>query len=259
MPNQQVSAQPLYIQLLSSTYISHFMDVEKDIHKYTVTQTDCAKARTFVPAHDPLPNPTNLTVRYSYWTHNEPTSLYLPNLYNLVTNHVFLMYNNKCYNIIWTPANQLYPSKQPYSLIILQRITFEWIYHHNPALHKVKTKFIKVQLTQALENGHTRYFHGNIYTHRAEGYIEIFSIIKWVPAYVDNVNACVASKSHSHVTAKPIMVLPWKIPMDTEPIKIYNQANITPDTAFAHQNTSPNTTAIIYNIMADNTSDMAML
>ena len=38
--------------------------------------------------------------------------------------------------------------------------------------------------------------------------------------------------------------------MDKDPIEVYNQANTTLDTAFAHQNTSPNMATIIYDIMA---------
>ena len=63
------------------------------------------------------------------------------------------MYEGNCYYPIRTPANKLYPSKQPYSLIILQQITYECICHHVSALHHVKIKFTKIHLNQTLENG----------------------------------------------------------------------------------------------------------
>ena len=47
--------------------------------------------------------------------------------------------------------------------------------------------------------------------------------------------------------------------MDEEPTNIYDQANTTPETAFAHNNTAPNTTTLIYDIMTNNTSNMATL
>ena len=107
-----------------------------------------------------------------------------------------MMYKVKYYYPKLIPANKLYPSKQPYSLIILQQITYECICHHVSALHHVKIKFTKVRLTQVLVNGHTRYFHGNIYTHRVEGYIEIYGVIKWAPAYTDNNNVRVAAEPY---------------------------------------------------------------
>ena len=116
-----------------------------------------------------------------------------------------------------------------------------------------------MQLTQALEKGHTRHFHGNIYIHRAEGYIEIYGVIEWAPAYVDNHNVPIAAIPYTQVTVNPIMVLPYKIPMDKEPTKTYDPADTTPDTLFAKNNTALNMATLIYNIVTDNTSNMATL
>ena len=132
------------------------------------------------------------------------------------------MYEGNCYYPIRTPPNQLYPFKQPYSLIIPQQITYKHICHHASALHHVKIKFTKVWLTQALLSEHTRHFHGNIYTHRAEGYIKIYGVIKWTLAYVNNNNVRVAAKPHAQVTVNLIMVLLYNMPMDKEPTEIYN-------------------------------------
>ena len=116
-----------------------------------------------------------------------------------------------------------------------------------------------MQLTQTIENGHSRHFHGNIYTHRAEGYIEIYGVIKLAPAYVDNNNVCVVSKLHAQITVQPIIVLPYKIPMDQDRNKIYDHADPTPETLFDHQIALPTATTIINNIMANNTVVMATL
>ena len=55
------------------------------------------------------------------------------------------------------------------------------------------------------------------------------------------------------------MVLPYEIPMDEEPTEIYDQPNTMPNTAFAHSNTGPTNTTLIYKIMTDNTSNMSTL
>ena len=128
------------------------------------------------------------------------------------------------------------------------------------ALHHVKIKFTKVQLTQTLEIGHSCHFHGNIYTHCAECYIEIYGVIQWTPTYVDKNNVRVASKLHVQITVKPVIVLPYEITMDKDPNKIYNHADPTPHTVSDHQITLLLTvTAIISNIMTDDTVNMATL
>ena len=100
------------------------MNVKQEIGKYKVTLTNCTKALTFVPTEeDPLPNLTNMTVSHSYQTHNEPSAIYLLNLQNLIRAHLIMMYEGNCFYPIRTPPNQLYPSKQPYLLIIPQQIT----------------------------------------------------------------------------------------------------------------------------------------
>ena len=61
------------------------------------------------------------------------------------------------------------------------------------------------------------------------------------------------------MTVKPIIVLLCEIPMNKDRNKVYDQVDTTPDTLFDHQIELPNTAAIIDNIMADNTVDMATL
>ena len=89
----------------------------------------------------------------------------------------------------------------------------------------------------------------------------MYGVTKWAPAlaYTDNDNVRVSAIPHTQVTVNPIMVLLYKIPMDEEPTETFNKPNTMPDTAFAHSTTGPTNATLIYEIMTDNTSDMAML
>ena len=117
----------------------------------------------------------------------------------------------------------------------------------------------QVLITQNLENGNTRHFHGNMYTHHAKGYIEIYGVTEWAPAYWDSNNVHVESKPHNKVMVKPIMVLPYDIPRDEQPTELFDQLDLLPDAEFAHSNTGPANTTLIHDIMKNYTSDMALL
>lgn len=97
---------------------------------YTVTQIVCAKVRMFVRTQeDSHLNQTNQNISHSYRIHNDPTLLYLLNLYNPINNHKLTIYYNKCYYQI--PTNQRYPSNQPYTLVFIQPKAYKRICHHN--------------------------------------------------------------------------------------------------------------------------------
>ena len=61
------------------------------------------------------------------------------------------------------------------------------------------------------------------------------------------------------ITVKSAIVLPYKIPMDKDPDTVYDQVYTTTETLFDHQVKLPNTAAIVDNIIADDTVDMATL
>ena len=181
--------------------------IEREIGEYTVTQTNCMKALLYVPTEaSPFPN------RKTTFGHNQykrpPSPIHLPNLQNLVRAHLIIMYEGKCFYPIITQLGKSYPPKQPYTLNVPQQLTYKRLCHHNSALHHVKIKFTQVLITQNLENGNTRHFHSNMYTHHTKGYIEIYGVTEWAPAYTDNNNVHVDAKPHNKVAVNLIMVLP---------------------------------------------------
>ena len=232
--------------------------IEREIGEYTVTQTNCMKALLYVPTESsPFPN------RKTTFGHNQykrpPSPIHLPNLHNLVKARLIMMYEGKCFYPIITPLDKANPPKQPYTLNVPQQLTYKQLCHHNSALHHVKIKFTQVLITQDLENGNTRHFHSNMYTHHTKGYIEIYGVTEWAPAYWDSNNVHIESKPHNKVTVKPIMVLPYDIPRDEQPTELFDQLDLLPDAEFAHSNKGPANKTLIYDIMKNDTSDMAIL
>ena len=165
--------------------------IEREIGEYTVTQTNCMKALLYVPTEaSPFPN------QKTTFGHNQykrpPSPIHLPNLQNLVKARLIMMYEGKCFYPIITPLGKANPPKQPYTLNVPQQLTYKRLCHHDSALHHVKIKF-----TQELENGHTCHFHSNMHTHHAKGYIEIYGVTEWAPAYWDSNNVHIESKPHN--------------------------------------------------------------
>ena len=232
--------------------------IEREIGEYKVTQTNCMKALMYVPTEEsPLPN-LNTTFGHNQYK-RPPSPIHLPNLQNLVKAHLIMMYKGKCFYPIITPLGKSYPPKQPYTLNVPQQLTYKRLCHHTSALHHVKIKFTQVLITQNLENGNTRHFHSNMYTHHTKGYIKIYGVTEWAPAYWDSNNVHIDSKPHNKVTVNPIMVLPYEIPRDEQPTEPFDQLDLLPDAEFAHSTTGPANTTLIYDIMKIYTSNMAIL
>ena len=98
--------------------------IEREIGKYTVTQTNCMKALLYVPTEEsPLPN-LNTTFGHNQYK-RPPSPIHLPNLQNLVKAHIIMMYEGKCFYPIITPLGKSYPPKQPYTLNVPQQITYK--------------------------------------------------------------------------------------------------------------------------------------